>query len=154
MAYKQKTWWKSELAYLKGWLKYRKGLLISLGVIILLIGAFLYIMGRPYYIVNRNPITVNARITYIYHVVGKYSQSRHYQYMFYYNDSIYYGETESGAHLVFGGIGDTLIIRCNKNNPHHSVFQYPDNPNLKIRKLEGAEYYRFLRNEPNKYDKR
>lgn len=66
MAYKQKTWWKSELAYLKGWLKYRKGLLISLGVIILLIGAFLYIMGRPYYIVNRNPITVNARITYIY----------------------------------------------------------------------------------------
>lgn len=154
MAYKQKTWWQSNIAWLKGWMEWKITSIICFGIFIILIGMFLYIKGLPVYVVNKNPITVNARITYIYHVVGKYSQSRHYQYMFYYNDSIYYGEAESGMHLVFGNVGDTLIIRCNKDNPQYSVFQYPDNPNLKIRKLEGIEYYRYSRQEPSKYDKR
>ena len=65
------------------------------------------------------------------------------------NGKVYHGVTETNLNIILGDIGDTLIIRCNKNNPQYSVFQYPDNPDLRVRKLTGKEYYRILYQEPD-----
>ena len=127
-----------------------RSVLITCGLILIPFLLFFIIKGYPLWVVNKDPIKVEAEITYIYHAGGgKSSAMRYYKYTFQYNGKLYHGITETTLNIVLGNIGDSLIIRCNKNNPEYSVFQYTDNPNLRVRKLTGKEYYRILHQEPD-----
>ena len=128
----------------------KRSVLITCGLIIIPVIAYFVVKGYPLWIVNKDPINVGAEITYIYHTHGgKSSGMRYYEYKFQYNGKVYHGVTETNLNIILGDMGDTLIIRCNKNNPQYSVFQYPDNPDLRVRKLTGKEYYRILYQEPD-----
>jgi hypothetical protein len=155
MAYKQKTWWQSNIAWLKGWMEWKKTSIIGL---IFLGGIVIYsisVMGYPLFVANLNPAKVHARITYIYHTHAGKSRIpyRYYKYEYKYDGQIYYGCTKSQLDEIFGDIGDTLIIRCNKDIPKYSAFWFPDNPNLKIKKLTPKERRKLYDKEPSNYDK-
>ena len=139
-------WWR-------GFINQKRNVLITCGLILIPFLVFFILKRYPIWVVNKDPIKVEAEITYIYHKGGgKSSARRYYKYIFQYNEQTYYGVTETGLNIMLGNIGDTLIIRCNKNTPQYSVFQYSDNPDLQIKKLNGKEYYRILHQEPNDYN--
>ena len=157
MTYKQVTWWKSNIAWLKGWIELKKASLIGWGLILTLFVIYFIIIGHPRFIASLNPTKVPARITYIYHTQGSrgYMCHRYYNYEYKYDGKIYHGHTFGQLDEIIGGIGDTIIIRCNKDYPKYSwCFLYPDNPNLKIRKLSKGERLKIYKQEPSEYDMR
>ena len=92
------------------------------------------------WMVERNPIKVMAEITYIYDaeityiydsdggVTGFKASHRVYQYKFRYRNKIYHDGFPIGDRRNYcGGIGDTLVIQCNKENPNFSRYYYYDN---------------------------
>ncbi len=90
------------------------------------------------WMVERNPIKVMAEITYIYDTRGHGGYGfrtpyRVYQYKFRYRDKIYHDFTSIGTTKdYYGDIGDTLVIRCNKDNPNFSRYHCDDNQDLEI----------------------
>ena len=103
------------------------------------------------WMVERNPIKVMAEITYIYDTRGggKFGGlSRVYRYKFHYRNKIYHdcftiGDTRDYC----GGIGDTLVIQCNKDNPNFSRYYYYDNLDRLITVDEYSEEGKKLRKE-------
>ena len=101
--------------------------------------------------VERNPIKVMAEITYIYDSKGGsrfYAPKRVYLYKFRYRNKIYHdgfpiGDTDNYC----GGIGDTLVIQCNKDNPNFSRYYYYDNLDRLITVDEYSEEWEELRKE-------
>lgn len=86
------------------------------------------------WMVERNPIKVMAEITYIYDTRGggKFGGlSRVYRYKFHYRNKIYNDFSFIGDNYC-GGIGDTLVIRCNKDNPNFSRYHCDDNRDREI----------------------
>ena len=80
------------------------------------------------FIVARNPVIVDAQITAVYHSKGKYSPAwRFYRYEYDFQGTTYTGKTRSGMYYYFGGVGDTLKIRCNKSYPKWSIYKSQDN---------------------------
>ena len=113
----------------------------------------LWIAAYTHYqlMVERNPIKVMAEITYIYDSKGGsrfYAPKRVYLYKFRYRNKIYHdgfpiGDTDNYC----GGIGDTLVIQCNKDNPNFSRYYYYDNLDRLITVDEYSEEWEELRKE-------
>ena len=102
--------------------------------------------------VERNPIKVMAEITYIYDsdggVTGFKASHRVYQYKFRYRNKIYHDGFPIGDRRNYcGGIGDTLVIQCNKDNPNFSRYYYYDNLDRLITVDEYSEEGKKLRKE-------
>ena len=95
--------------------------------------------------VNRNPVKVKAVIIDKCHITGSPGFRRYY-YEYKYNDTLYIGEHHTNLDNLYGEIGDTIVIRCNKNNPSQSIINCNDFPN---RVLEAKEYRIYLKNEPS-----
>ena len=104
------------------------------------------------WMVERNPIKVMAEITYIYDTRGggrfRVASQRVYCYKFRYRNKIYHdcftiGDTRDYC----GGIGDTLVIQCNKENPNFSRYYYYDNLDRLITVDEYSEEGKKLRKE-------
>jgi len=96
--------------------------------------------------VNRHPVKVKAVIIDKCHISKPPGASRRYYYEYKYNDTLYTGEHHTNINNLYGEIGDTIVIRCNKNNPSQSIINCNDFPN---RILEAKEYREYLKNEPS-----
>ena len=99
--------------------------------------------------VNRHPVKVKAVIIDKCHALSARPGSRRYYYEYKYNDTLYTGEYETSIYNLYGEIGDTIVIRCNKNNPSQSIINCNDFPN---RTLETKEFRKYLKNEPSCFD--
>ena len=102
----------------------------------------------PVISVNRHSVKVKAVIIDKCHV-SKSPSSRRYYYEYKYNDTLYTGEHHTNINNLYGEIGDTIVIRCNKNNPSQSIINCNDFP---YRTLEAKEYRKYLKNEPSCFD--
>lgn len=98
--------------------------------------------------VNRHPVKVKAVIIDKCHALSASPGSRYY-YEYKYNDTLYTGEYETSIYNLYGEIGDTIVIRCNKNNPSQSIISCNDFP---YRTLETKEFRKYLKNEPSCFD--
>ena len=99
--------------------------------------------------VNRHPVKVKAVIIDKCHALSARPGSRRYYYEYKYNDTLYTGEHRTNLSILYGEIGDTIVIRCNKNNPSQSIINCNDFPN---RTLETKEFRKYLKNEPSCFD--
>ena len=104
------------------------------------------------WMVERNPIKVMAEITYIYDTRGggrfHVASRRVYCYKFRYRNKIYHDCFNIGDTRDYcGGIGDTLVIQCNKDNPNFSRYYYYDNLDRLITVDEYSEEGKKLRKE-------
>lgn len=100
--------------------------------------------------VNKNPVKVKAVIVDKCHDSGGRSMPsiRHYFYEYWYNGTLYHGVFDVVSNTLYGEIGDTVTIRCNKNRPSQSVFDINDPPNKSLEKILGwKEEWIYIRSE-------
>ena len=100
-------------------------------ILICLIPFLIYfgIKAIPIVSVNRHPVKVKAVIVdkcYKYTRAGENMMDYYYEYK--YNDTLYTGEHHTNLNNLYGEIGDTIVIRCNKNNPSQSIINCNDFP--------------------------
>lgn len=150
MAYKQKTWWEGELIRLKMWFEWKKTSIIGWGLFILPWLIYFVWGAIPIISVNRHPVKVRAVIVDHCHTGGGKSPARRcYFYEYSYNNTLYEGKFETIVNQIYGEIGDTITIRCNKNKPSQSIFNYNDYPNyIRHRVLDWKEDTEYKKNEP------
>lgn len=142
---------KVMLSKMKNIWNYDKKWVQWLDVILVFAIPYLIIFGYkaiPVISVNRHPVKVKAVIIDKCHIT-KSPGLRRYYYEYKYNDTLYTGEWETNLNNLYGEIGDTIVIRCNKNNPSQSIINCNDFP---YRTLEGKEYRKYLKNEPSCFD--
>lgn len=141
------------LSKMKNIWNYDKKWVQWLDVILVFAIPYLIIFGYkaiPVISVNRHPVKVKAVIIDKCHVSTSKSPGwRCYYYEYKYNDTLYTGEYHTNLNDLYGEIGDTIVIRCNKNNPSQSIINCNDFP---YRILEAKEYRKYLKNEPSCFD--
>ncbi len=140
------------LSKMKNIWNYDKKWVQWLDVILVFAIPYLIIFGYkaiPVISVNRHPVKVKAVIIDKCHALSASPGSRYYYYEYKYNDTLYTGEYETSIYNLYGEIGDTIVIRCNKNNPSQSIINCNDFP---YRTLETKEFRKYLKNEPSCFD--
>lgn len=126
--------------------KWVKIIIFCLLFVILL---FLFFAPQAYnsLCVNRNPVVVKAVIVDV--CLSKY---RYYYYEYRYNDTLYSGVFETSANTLYGEVGDTIMIRCNKNRPSQSIFNANDSPNKSLQKILGWKETRIYNRSERRCD--
>ena len=158
------------LSKMKNIWNYDKKWVQWLDVILIFAIPYLIIFGYkaiPVISVNRHPVKVKAVIIDKCHALSASPGSRYYYYEYKYNatskfgivqihpdrsipfSDSFSGEYETSIYNLYGEIGDTIVIRCNKNNPSQSIINCNDFP---YRTLETKEFRKYLRNEPSCFD--
>lgn len=141
---KMRIWWDHYTS--KRWVRFLINTIEILAPFIIYFG----IKAIPIISVNRHPVKVKAVIVDHCHTGGGKSPSkRGYYYEYYYNDTLYVGMDETNGNIIYGEIGDTITIRCNKNKPSQSIYNINDYPNyLRYRALDWKENTEYKKNEP------
>lgn len=105
-------------------------------------------------IVELDPMEVKVEIIDICHGGGGKGNppTRNYKYKFQYNDRDVIGVVSGAANELFGEVGDSIYIICNKQHPKYSIYNGQNEYNKKrTRFLEGKEYYRRMRKESREW---